>query len=148
MEDDLMYIKNLKVEELIDIVSNIWGFEEASEALLRLEKENPQKALELGIEILENDKGDDYFQATVWDIIFNLDPITVINSLKKRKENLGKVLLYDVLKELNSGFYLKEIRDLPEAVINRIINDCNDLPPNLDDELSAEFREFTEKINR
>lgn len=148
MEDDLMYIKNLKVEELIDIVSNIWGFEEASEALLRLEKENPQKALELGIEILENDKGDDYFQATVWDIIFNLDPVTVINSLKKRKEKLGKVLLYDVLKELNSGFYLKEIRDLPEAVINRIINDCNDLPPNLDDELSAEFREFTEKINR
>ena len=148
MEDDLMYIKNLKVEELIDIVSNIWGFEEASEALLRLEKENPQKALELGIEILENDKGDDYFQATVWDIIFNLDPVTVINSLKKRKEKLGKVLLYDVLKELNSGFYLKEIRDLPEAVINRIINDCNDLPQNLDDELSAEFREFTEKINR
>ena len=148
MEDDLMYIKNLKVEELIDIVSNIWGFEEASEALLRLEKENPQKALELGIEILENDKGDDYFQATVWDIIFNLDPVTVINSLKKRKEKLGKVLLYDVLKELNSGFYLKEIRDLPEVVINRIINDCNDLPPNLDDELSAEFREFTEKINR
>lgn len=148
MEDDLMYIKNLKVEELIDIVSNIWGFEEASEALLRLEKENPQKALELGIEILENDKGDDYFQATVWDIIFNLDPVTVINSLKKRKEKLGKVLLYDVLKELNSGFYLKEIRDLPEAVINRIINDCNDLPPNLDDELSAELREFTEKINR
>ena len=148
MEDDLMYIKNLKVEELIDIVSNIWGFEEASEALLQLEKENPQKALELGIEILENDKGDDYFQATVWDIIFNLDPVTVINSLKKRKEKLGKVLLYDVLKELNSGFYLKEIRDLPEAVINRIINDCNDLPQNLDDELSAEFREFTEKINR
>lgn len=148
MEDDLMYIKNLKVEELIDIVSNIWGFEEASEALLRLEKENPQKALELGIEILENDKGDDYFQATVWDIIFNLDPITVINSLKKRKENLGKVLLYDVLKELNSGFYLKEIRDLPEAVIKRIINDYNDFPKNLDDELSAEFREFTEKINR
>lgn len=148
MEDDLMYIKNLKVEELIDIVSNIWGFEEAGEALLQLENENPQKALELGIEILENDKGDDYFQATAWDIIFDLDPVTVINSLKKRKEKLGKVLLYDVLKELNSGFYLKEIRDLPEAVINRIINDYNDLPKNLHDELSAEFREFTEKINR
>lgn len=56
--------------------------------------------------------------------------------------------MYDVLKELNSGFYLKEIRDLPEAVINRIINDYNDLPKNLDDELSAEFMEFTEKINR
>lgn len=148
MGDNLTYIKNLKVNELIDIVSNIWGFEEASEALLQLEKENPQKALELGIEILENDKGDDYLQASVWDIIFNLDPETVINSLKKRKEKLGKVLLYDVLKELNSGFYLNEIRDLPETVINRIINDYNDLPKNLDDELSTEFREFTEKINR
>lgn len=148
MGDNLTYIKNLKVNELIDIVSNIWGFEEASEALLQLEKENPQKALELGIEILENDKGDDYLQASVWDIIFNLDPETVINSLKKRKEKLGKVLLYDVLKELNSGFYLNEIRDLPETVIDRIINDYNDLPKNLDDELSTEFREFTEKINR
>jgi len=145
MEEDLAYIKNLKVDELIDIVSNIWGFEEASEALFQLEKENPQKALELGIEILENDKGDDYLQASVWDIIFNLDPDTVINSLKKRK--LGKVLLYEVLKELNSGFYVNEIRDLTEAVINRIINDYNDLTKNQDDELSAELREFTEKIN-
>lgn len=43
MGDDLTYIKNLKVNELIDIVSNVWGFEETSEALIQLEKENPQK---------------------------------------------------------------------------------------------------------
>lgn len=87
-------------------------------------------------------------QASVWDIIFNLEPETVISSLKKRKEKLGKVLLYDVLKELNSGFYLNDIRDLPETVINRIINDYDELPEKLVDELSTEFGEFIEKINR
>ena len=86
MENSLSYIKNLNISELIDIISNVWGFEETSEALLQLEKKDPQKALELGIEILECDKGDDYLQASVWNIIFSLYPEKVLNSLEKRNK--------------------------------------------------------------
>ena len=93
MEYDLEYIKYLKTDELVDIISNIWGFEETSGTLLELERRDLQKALHLGMEILENNKGDDYLQASVWDFIFSIDPENVLNCLDKRKEKLGKVLL-------------------------------------------------------
>lgn len=85
MENDLAYIKHLSVDKLMDIISNIQGFEETSEALLELEHKDPQKALHLGIEILENNKRDDYLQASVWDMIFKLNPEKVFNCLGKRK---------------------------------------------------------------
>lgn len=148
MEDDFTYIKNLEISELVDIVSNIWGFEETSEALIQLEKENSQKALELGIEILENGKGDDFLQASVWDIIFNLSPEKVLNSLSRRKKDLGKVLFYDILKELNSGFYIKDINYLPEKVINKIFQDYEKLPKEKNSEIDKAFIEFSEKVKR
>ena len=79
MEYDLEYIKYLKTDELVDIISNIWGFEETSGTLLELERRDLQKALHLGMEILENNKGDDYLQASVWDFIFSIDPENVQN---------------------------------------------------------------------
>ena len=102
MFEDLDYIKDLSTDELTKIISNILGFEETDEALYQLEKRDPQKALELGIEILEEDKGDDYLQASVWVIIFSLNPEQVLNAVSRRTQNLGKELLYDMLRELNS----------------------------------------------
>lgn len=146
MENDLAYIKKLSVDKLIDIISNIWGFEETSEALLELECKDTQKALHLGIEILENNKGDDYLQASVWDIIFKLNPEEVFNCLGKRKEKLGKVLLYEILKELNSGFYIKDIKCLPEKIIKYILQEYDDFIKGEDNEINKEFIEFSKKV--
>ena len=146
MENSLSYFKNLNISELIDIISNVWGFEETSEALLQLEKKDPQKALELGIEILECDKGDDYLQASVWNIIFSLYPEKVLNSLEKRNKTLGKVLLYDILKELNSKFYIKDVKTLSQKIISKIFEDYNTLPQNVNDEIHREFIEFTKNL--
>ncbi len=146
MENDLAYIRYLKSSELIDIISNIWGFEETSAALLELECRDPQKALHLGMEILENNKGDDYLQATVWDIVFQINPENVLNCLGKRKEKIGKVLLYDILKELNSGFYIKDIKYLPENIVNKIFQDYDDLIKGEDSEFNKEFIEFSNNL--
>lgn len=59
-------LKVMDTEKLYKIIENIWGFEETSAALLILQYRNPSKALEYGIDILVNDKGDDYLQAIVW----------------------------------------------------------------------------------
>ena len=131
---------------LIDIISNIWGFEETSEALLELERRDPQKALRLGMEILENNKGDDYLQASVWDIIFQINPENVLNCLGKRKEKLGKILLYDILKELNSRFYIKDIKYLPKNIIKKIFQDYDDFIKGEDNEINKEFIEFSNNV--
>lgn len=143
MENDLAYIKYLKSSELIDIISNIWGFEETSGTLLELERRDLQKALHLGMEILENNKGDDYLQASVWDIVFQINPENVLNCLGKREEKMGKVLLYDILKELNSGFYIKDIKYLPENIVKKIFQDYDDLIKEEDSEFNKEFIEFS-----
>ena len=45
-------------------------FEETTKALMILEEKDSQKALELGKDIIKNNKGDDYLQATVWNVFF------------------------------------------------------------------------------
>ena len=148
--DYLVCIKDLSTDELTKIVSNILGFEETDEALYQLEKRDPQKALELGIEILEEDKGDDYLQASVWDIIFSLNPEQVLNAVSRRTQNLGKELLYDMLRELNRGFHIKDIRHLPETIIHKIIRSYAALPEDIDEntknEIEQEFTVFLEKV--
>ena len=150
MFEDLDYIKDLSTDELTKIISNILGFEETDEALYQLEKRDPQKALELGIEILEEDKGDDYLQASVWDIIFSLNPEQVLNAVSRRTQSLGKELLCDMLQELNSGFYIKDIRHLPETIIHKIIRSYAALPEDIDEntknEIEQEFTVFLEKV--
>lgn len=150
MFEDLDYIKDLSTDELTKIISNILGFEETDEALYQLEKRDPQKALELGIEILEEDKGDDYLQASVWDIIFRLNPEQVLNAVSRRTQNLGKELLYDMLRELNRGFHIKDIRHLPETIIHKIIRSYAALPEDIDEntknEIEQEFTVFLEKV--
>ena len=150
MFEDLDYIKDLSTDELTKIISNILGFEETDEALFQLEKREPQKALELGIEILEEDKGDDYLQASVWDIIFRLNPEQVLNAVSRRTQSLGKELLYDMLRELNRGFYIKYTRHLPETIIHKILRAYAALPEDIDEntknEIEQEFTVFLEKV--
>ena len=150
MFEDLDYIKDLSTDELTKIISNILGFEETDEALFQLEKREPQKALELGIEILEEDKGDDYLQASVWVIIFRLNPEQVLNAVSRRTQSLGKELLYDMLRELNRGFYIKYTRHLPETIIHKILRAYAALPEDIDEntknEIEQEFTVFLEKV--
>lgn len=150
MFEDLDYIKDLSTDELTKIISNIWGFEETSEALFQLERKDPQKALELGIEILEEDKGDDYLQASVWVIIFSLNPEQVLNAVSRKKGALGATLLYDMLRELNRGFYIKYTRHLPETIIHKILRAYAALPEDIDEKtknkIEQEFTVFLEKV--
>jgi len=147
MNEELIYIKDLSNEELVDIISNIWGFEEAAEALLQLTERIPGKALELGIDILENDKGDDYLQASVWDMIFDIDPGLIIESLSKRSGILGKILLHDVLEDLNIEYYFKDLSKLSLEFTNKIIQSYSSLDKDVQFDLAEDFVEFNKKIN-
>jgi len=145
MNDEIAYIEAMETAELVDIISNIWGFEETSKALLTLLERDPQRALGLGIDILEKDKGDDYLQATAWDVVFDISPIEVLESLSKRNTNCGKVLLYDILKELNSGFHIKNMSELSEKVVSKIKESFDSLLEKERISLENEFYEFTSK---
>ena len=150
--DDLSYIENLSNAELIDIIENIWGFEETTKALFHLIKRDPQKSVELGKDILRNNKGDDYLQATVPAMISGIDTIDVVGSLSTREEDFDKILLYDILQDISSGFYIKDSRKLPDEFVNKIIHsyDALDKDSIRDEDMRRElienFNEFIGKI--
>lgn len=145
-------IENLSDAELIDIIENIWGFEETSEALRHLAKRDPQKSLELGKDILQNNKGDDYLQGIVWILILGISPMEVIDSLSGRKEAFEKVLLRDILVELNSEYYLKDLTQLPDEFVAKVIHSYDILDvdgvwsEDMCKELEENFDEFIKMI--
>lgn len=126
-------LKVMDTEKLCKIIENIWGFEETSAALLILQYRNPSKALEYGIDILVNDKGDDYLQATVWDYFFDDNKETILEAINKREAPIGKVLLNDMMRDIAS---LKV--DISKEMVNRMLETF--------DMLSVEEKELLLKL--
>ncbi len=56
------------------------------------------KAIEYGLDILINNKADEYLQATVWDMIFWKNTEKAISVIKEREEKLSPTLLADIIR--------------------------------------------------
>lgn len=108
----------MDTKTLSEIVENIWslGFEETVTALQILKQRIPSKALEYGIDILVNDKGDDYLQAIVWDYFFLENKEIILDAVYKRKSSIGKVLLNDMMH-----YIAKFEVNIPDKMVNRIL---------------------------
>ena len=109
----------MDTKTLSEIVENIWslGFEETATALQILKHRIPLKALEYGIDILLNDKGDDYLQAIAWDYFFWDNKEKILEAVSKRKAKIGKALLNDIVDDLIRANSLVEVSN---EMINRI----------------------------
>ncbi len=96
------YLENLNCEELVKLISEMLDFEETTKALMILEDKDSQKALELGKDIIKNNKGDDYLQATVWNVFFFENQKDMVDVIDKRKEEIGKTLLDEIIIDLTN----------------------------------------------
>lgn len=101
--EEYEYLENLVSEELVKIISEMLDFEETTKALMILEERDSKRALQLGKDIIKNNKGDDYLQATVWDILFFDNQKDMIDVVYKRKEDIGKVLLDEIIIDLTNN---------------------------------------------
>ena len=100
--EEYEYLENFDTEELIKIVREMLDFEETPKALMILEERDMKSALELGKDIIKNDKGDDYLQATVWDILFFENQEDMLAAVEAREKELGKALLDDMMVDLTN----------------------------------------------
>ncbi len=100
--EEYEYLEKLNIEELVKLISEMLDFEETTKALMILEEKDLQKALELGKDIIRNNKGDDYLQATVWDVFFFKNQKEMVDVIDKRKEEIGKALLDAVIIDLTN----------------------------------------------
>lgn len=100
--EEYEYLENLNCEELVKLISEMLDFEETTKALMVLEEKDSQKALELGKDIIKNNKGDDYLQATVWNIFFFENQKDMVDVINRRREEIGKTLLDEIIIDLTN----------------------------------------------
>lgn len=100
--EEYEYLENLNSEELIKLICEMLDFEETTQALMILEDKNSKKALELGKDIIKNNKGDDYLQATVWNIFFFDNQKDMIDAVDARKDAIEKTLLDEIIIDLTN----------------------------------------------
>lgn len=100
--EEYEYLENLNSEELVKLISEMLDFEETTKALMVLEEKDSQKALELGKDIIRNNKGDDYLQATVWNVFFFENQKGMVDVIDRRKEEIGKTLLDEIIIDLTN----------------------------------------------
>lgn len=100
--EEYEYLENLNIEELVNLISEMLDFEETTKALMILDEKDKKKALELGKDIIKNDRGDDYLQATVWNIFFYENQQEMLEVVDERKEEIGKTLLDEILIDLTN----------------------------------------------
>ncbi len=96
------YLEKLNCEELVKLICEMIDFEETTKALMILEDKDSKRALELGKDIINNNKGDDYLQATVWNIFFFENQKDMLDVIDKRKEEIGKTLLDEIIIDLTN----------------------------------------------
>lgn len=137
------YLENLKSEELVKLISEMIDFEETTKAIMILEEKDSKKALELGKDIIKNNKGDDYLQATVWNILFFDNQKDMIDVVNERKEEIGKTLLDEIIIDLTnhkvviSKDLLEKLRKKYISIDNKINMCCK----------YEEFLEYYESVN-
>lgn len=140
--DSLDYISELPTKDLIDIIENIWGFEETSAALLVLIDRDEEKAFELGIDILLNDKGDDYLQGIVWIFFFSDHPQATLAAVCQRQAEIGKMLLGDIANELSIILTYQKDFHIPPEFIRRMLQTYEAFSPEEREFISDYFNEF------
>lgn len=137
MMEEYEYLENLNCEELVKLISQMLDFEETTKALMILEEKDSQKALELGKDIIKNNKGDDFLQATIWNVLFFENQKDMINVVDERKEEIGKTLLDEIIIDL-TNHKVNVNRDLLKKLKNTYMS--------IDDKINmrCKYKEFLE----
>jgi hypothetical protein len=80
-------------EDLINIVLKLENYREAEQALLSLKAQVPAKAKELALDILENEKGDIYFQSCAFEVIYSVDRGEALTLIRNNPSSTNLELL-------------------------------------------------------
>lgn len=143
--ENYSYLREKDIKELITIIKSMIDYDEVVEALLIIKSKNISKALELGIEIIEKDKGDEYLQAIVWDYLFFGNEIEMIQAVDNRKKQIGKALLDDVIVDLTN--YKSKIK-VSNSFLNKVARSYEGLSDEKKKLMRCNFNEFLEVYSK
>lgn len=112
MDEEYDYIKYKNVDELVKIIDDFNDMDATTEAMLELWDRDEEIALEMGIKLLKCNEGDEYFQATIFDIIYDLDFDKVLNCISNRSNNIEGYLLKEIMKKMTDYSKYKFVNNI------------------------------------
>ena len=139
-----MDYNNYTNEQLLQFVEETSDYNEMDHALNELMKRSSAKAFDLGMDILINDKGDQFLQASVWSTCYDYDNIYTVMLMNQRCVLMGWSLIETVLLSM----YNYDASLLPSNFKNLIIDSYNNMPKEKKVEFSGIFKYFLDNIKK
>ena len=100
MEEEQRYWDSKSVDELVKEIEDLYDYEQAPAALSALKQKAPNKALELGADIIKDDRGDQFLQASVFTTLFYRNEQAILQAVEERKAPVEWYLIGAMLPEL------------------------------------------------
>ena len=128
-------------DELVKFIDDIVYIEAVPYALGELMKRSSAKAYDMGMDILINNKGDQFLQACVWSTCYDFDDIKTVTLMTQRKTMMEWSLLETILLSMYN--YRTDI--FPADFKKLIIDSYNTMSEEKKSELSEMFADFSKK---
>lgn len=148
MDEEYDYIKSKNVEELIEIIEDFNDMDTIIEAMLELWDRDEETALKIGIKLLKCNEGDEYFQATIFDIIYDLDFDKVLECISNRNNNIGGYLLKEIIKKMTdySKYKYAPKVNFASKYVDYIVKQYNQLTPIEKQKIVECYNEFVNEF--
>lgn len=126
-------------ETLVEVITKLEDYNEATNAFTELKYLNPVKAGEIAVDVLESGKGDSHFQASAFEVLYSTNQQNSLAYINGNFDSVNLVILKSMLECVSEDSPLvRGDSDLLQAVkrLNERVNkldskDCEKLGDSL-----------------
>jgi hypothetical protein len=87
-----------KEKALVETIASLEDYDGAAGALTELKYENSDKALKMAAEIVEQEKGDVYLQASAFGILYSIDQTEGFRFIREKSSEIDPIVLGSMLE--------------------------------------------------
>lgn len=147
MTDDQIekYFSEMTDDQLVEFIDQMWYYNVIPCAFTELIKREPQRALNMGVDILINDRGDDFLQASIFvGLYLSFDFKKIFYHITQRKALFGWSTLNDILTVI----IVQEFRDIFPDLRQLIIDSYNCIKIEKQNEFRSMFNDFLDLTSK
>lgn len=138
-----MDFKEMNNTQLIEYINDMVFYDEIPYALDELANRNPNLAFAIGTDILINNKGDDFLQASVWSTCSIINYKRLFKCISKRTYLFGWSTLETILCFITNS----NITDINREFIQLILKSYNNIRIEKQNEFSEMYEAFLRLID-
>lgn len=143
--DPEFYFKNLPDEKLIEIVEDLNDYDDASSALTEISIRNKKNAAaDYCFKILKENLGDEFLQATAFNLLFNSDIKKAVEIIETRKSDASVSLLGEIMNNLASNSLQPLAASLSQELLKSIVDRFSEFSSKDQEHIFEEYQYFTE----